>query len=205
MILLLTVALIFLIYSVSRFVAGAPEARVAVTPARGDANGTGGIDSNAAALPDSAATQAVIVERPGDSAAPAQPSPDARQPNRWYYVNVLGDGPGAIYSRTGGQWNFAFACTARARVIEFIAVGTGAPGDFDKQSIRIGKVRLMMDASYSPEGGGTIITKLPATHPFFNGLNGETPMEIQLQRNRKTIVPIGPDVVRLVKACRGSA
>ena len=205
MILLLTVALIFLIYSVSRFVAGGPDARVPVTPARSDANGTGSIDSNAAALPDSAATQAVIVERPGDSAAPAQPSPDARQPNRWYYVNVLGDGPGAIYSRTGGQWNFAFACTARARVIEFIAVGTGPPGDFDKQSIRIGKVRLMMDASYSPEGGGTIITKLPATHPFFNGLNGETPMEIQLQRNRKTIVPIGPDVVRLVKACRGSA
>ncbi|WP_152663931.1 hypothetical protein [Sphingomonas sp. SRS2] len=205
-ILLLTVLLVLLIYAISQFMvaeeapAPAPAAPVAV-----DATGAGDADSNAAALPDTAAGQDMIVEQPIDPATPAPPTPDARQPNRWYYVNALGDGPGVIYSRTGGQWNFAFACTTRTRAIEFIAVGTGAPGDFDKQAIRVGKVKLMMDASYSQDGGGTIISVLPATHAFFNALDGTKPMEIQLHATRKTIVPIGPAVIRLIKTCRGGS
>ena len=197
MILLLTVALVLLIYAVSQFMADEPAPSAPTVPAQVDAGSEG------ATLPDRTAQTPAAVEAPADNAPPVQPSPDARQPNRWYYVDALGDGPGVIYSRTGGQWNFAFACTAATRIIEFIAVGTGAPGDFDQQSISVGKVKLMMDASYSPDGGGTIITRLPAAHPFFNAFDSKTPMEVQLHARRMTTVPIGPEVVRLVKTCRG--
>jgi hypothetical protein len=165
----------------------------------------GDADTKAAALPDTAQEPPIMVDAPPADTAPAQPSVDARQPNRWYYVDSLADGPGAIYSRDGGAWSFAFACTTKTRVIEFIAVGTGSPGDFDQQSIDVGKVRLMMDAGYSKDGGGTMITTLPASHPFFNALDGTAPMEVRLHENRKTIVPVGPDVVRLIKTCRGRA
>ena len=194
MILLLTVALVLVIYAVSQFMADEPAPAAPVQTRAG---------SEGAMQPDTIAQAAAAMEPPADNAAPVQPSPDARQPNRWYYVDALGDGPGVIYSRTGGQWNFAFACTAATRIIEFIAVGTGAPGDFDQQSISVGKVKLMMDASYSPDGGGTIITRLPAAHPFFNAFDSKTPMEVQLHARRMTTVPIGPEVVRLVKTCRG--
>lgn len=167
------------------------------------ASEVGDADADPAALANSAGEPSITVDAPPADTAPAQPSVDARQPNRWYYVGRLADGPGAIYSRSGGQWNFAFACTTRTRMIEFIAVGTGSPGDFDQQSITVGKVRLMMDAGYSKEGGGTMITTLPASHPFFKALDGTAPMEVRLHKTRKTIVPVGPDVVRLIEACRG--
>ena len=160
-------------------------------------------DADPSALVDTAREPSILVDAPPADTAPAQPSVDARQPNRWYYVGRLADGPGAIYSRSGGQWNFAFACTTRTRMIEFIAVGTGSPGDFDEQSITVGKVRLMMDAGYSKEGGGTMTTTLPASHPFFKALDGTAPMEVRLHKARKTIVPVGPDVVRLIEVCRG--
>ncbi|WP_156397124.1 MULTISPECIES: hypothetical protein [unclassified Sphingomonas] len=164
--------------------------------------GTASADMPAAALPDAAAKPAVAVETPADGATVDEPV-DARRPNRWYYVPRLGDGPGAIYSRTGGQWSYALACTTAAKTIEIIAVGTGSPGDFDRQAITVGKVRLMMDATYSPDGGGTIATTLPSSHAFFNALDGSVPMQIQLHANRKTVVPVGPEVVRLIRDCRG--
>lgn len=151
------------------------------------------------------AAPAMTVEAPAEATIAAQPSIDARKPNRWYYVDRLGDGPGAIYSRDGGQWNFAFACDARRRMIEFIAVGTGSPGDFDQQALSVGKIKLLMDATYARDSGGTISMKLPAAHPFLNALDGRMPMEVQLLPTRKTIVPVDPDVVRLVRACRGRA
>lgn len=151
------------------------------------------------------AAPALIVETPADTTVAAQPSIDARKPNRWYYVARLGDGPAAIYSRDGGQWNFAFACDARTRTIEFIAVGTGSPGDFDQQALRVGKIKLLMNATYARDSGGTISMKLPAAHPFLNALDGRMPMEIELMPTRKTIVPVDADVVRLVEACRGRA
>ncbi|WP_347271108.1 hypothetical protein [Rhizorhabdus histidinilytica] len=161
---------------------------------------TASADTPAAAMPDSAAT--VVVEAPTD-AAPADQPVDARRANAWYYVARLGDGPGAIYSRTGGQWSYAFACTSATRTIEIIAIGTGSPGSFDQQAITVGKVKLMMDASYSPDGGGTISTTLPAGHAFFDALDGSVPMTIQLHATRKAVVPIGPAVVRLIRDCRG--
>lgn len=191
-----TLALMLLVYAFSQVITDEPAAPSVVAPAEVGATQTR--DPERAAPP-------MTVETPIDSTEPVEPAPDARQPNRWYYVEALGDGPGAIYSRTGGQWNFAFACTARSKVIEFIAVGTGAPGEFDQQSISVGKVKLMMDASYSQDGGGTIITTLPAAHPFFNALDGTTPMEVRLHASRKTIVPVGPNVIRLIKACRGGS
>nr|WP_157034260.1 hypothetical protein [Sphingomonas sp. Y57] len=157
-------------------------------------------DTPAAAMPD--ASNAVVVEAPTDAATVEQPV-DARRANAWYYVPWLGDGPGAIYSRTGGQWSYAFACTSAARTIEIIAVGTGSPGSFDKQAIGVGRVKLMMDASYSSDGGGTISTTLPAGHAFFNALDGSAPMTIQLHADRKVVVPVGPAVVRLIRDCRG--
>ncbi len=135
--------------------------------------------------------------------AAEQPSVDGRQANRWHYVRRLGDGPGVIYSRTGGGWDFAFACTPATGMIEFISTGTGSPGDFDQQTMAVGNVRLPMDATYSKDGGGMISTKLPATHAFFNALDGSQPMEVQLLATRKTILPIGPEVVRLIRTCRG--
>ncbi|WP_340313987.1 hypothetical protein [Rhizorhabdus argentea] len=155
--------------------------------------------------PDPVAAPAMIVEGSTHATVAVQPSIDARKPNRWYYVARLGDGPGAIYSRDGGQWNFAFACDARTRMIEFIAVGTGSPGDFDQQALRVGNVRLLMDATYARDSGGTISMKLPAAHPFLNALDGRTPMEVQLMPTHKTLVPVDAAVVRLVRACRGRA
>ncbi len=145
----------------------------------------------------------VIVEQPIEEGSATGKARDARKANQWYFVKHLGDGPGAIYSRDGGQWNFALACTTRARTIEFIAVGTGSAGTFTDQQIKVGQFKLMMDAAYSKDGGGTISTTLPASDPFFDALDGGAPMEIQLVADRKTIVPVGPDVVRLIKACRG--
>jgi len=153
------------------------------------------------AMPDSAKTPVVTIEAPGADGAQAQPSVDGRKANQWYYVRRLADGPAAIYSRTGGQWNYAFSCTSRTKTVEFIAVNTGSPGTFDKQSIVVGKVKLMMDASYSTDGGGTISTSLPANHPFFKALDGARSMEIQLYETRKAIVPIGPALLRLVRDC----
>lgn len=170
----------------------APEAAPAVATA----------DMPAEALPDTAAAPAVAVETPADVAVAEKPV-DARRPNNWYYVRRLGDGPGVIYSMTGGKWSYALACTAKTKMIEIIAVGTGSPGDFDQQSISVGKVKLMMDATYSADGGGTISTILPASHEFFTALDGSAPMEIQLHATRKTVVPVGPDVARLVSNCRG--
>ncbi|MES2495556.1 MAG: hypothetical protein V4618_05555 [Pseudomonadota bacterium] len=159
-------------------------------------------DAPAEALPDTAAVAPVTVETPANVAVVETPV-DARRPNNWYYVRRLGDGPGVIYSKTGGEWSYALACTAKTKMIEIIAVGTGSPGGFDRQAITVGKVRLMMDATYSPDGGGTISTTLPAGDAFFSALDGSAPMEIQLLAARKTVVPVGPDVVRLVRDCRG--
>lgn len=152
-------------------------------------------------LPDAANEPAVKVETP--DAEPAGPSVDARQPNQWHYVDRLADGPGALYSRNGGPWSYALACTSATRTIEIIAVGTGDPGGFDKQMISIGKVKLMMDASYAKDGGGTMITILPAAHPFFDAFDGSGSMEVQLHADRKAIVPVGPAVIRLIRDCRG--
>jgi hypothetical protein len=144
-----------------------------------------------------------MVETPEAAEAAAQPSVDARKANQWYYVPRLGDGPGAIYSRTGGQWNYAFACNQAARTIEIIATGTGDPAGFDQQAIDVGKTRLMMDATYARDGGGVISTVLPAKNSFFDALDGSAPMEIQLVASRKAIVPVGADLVRLIRTCRG--
>jgi hypothetical protein len=137
------------------------------------------------------------------AAVPIEPSPDARQPNRWYYVDQIGDGPGAIYSRSGGGWDYAFACTAPTRTIEFIAVNVGDPGTFDKQYMKVGRVKLMMDASYSKEGRGTISTKLPARHPFFDAFTGpDKALELELLEGRKLMIAIGSDVTRVIRECR---
>lgn len=180
----------------------APPPPAPVQRAATDASGAGDADSEAAALPDAAKPQ-VIVEQPIEEGAATGNAGDARKANQWYFVSRLGDGPGAIYSRDGGQWNFAFACATRARTIEFIAMGTGEPGDFADQVINVGSFKLAMDATYSKDGGGMISTTLPASHPFFNALDGSSPMEIQLVAGRKTIVPVGPGVVRLIRTCRG--
>lgn len=192
-------------YGVTRLIQSppAPEAveRTASPPAVGA--GAASADTPAAALPDAAAAKpAVVVETPADGTIVDNPV-DARRPNSWYYVARLGDGPGAIYSRTGGQWSYALACTTAAKTIEIIAVGTGSPGAFDRQAITVGKVRLLMDATYSPDGGGMISATLPARHAFFDALDGSAPMEIQLHANRKTVVPVAPEVVRLIRDCRG--
>lgn len=144
----------------------------------------------------------VVIDIPRPDIATATKPFDGRKANHWHYVPRLGDGPGVIYSRTGKGWDYAMACTPAASTIEIIAVGTGSPGTFDRQSIGVGKVKLMMDATYSPDGGGTISTRLPASHPFFKALDGSAPMEIQLYETRKTLIPVDPEVVRLVRQCR---
>jgi len=164
----------------------------------------GNADSAAESLPD-AGDAAVAVETALAEPVRAANAPDGRKANLWYFVPRLADGPGAIYSRDGHQWSFALSCTTRRRTIEFIAIGTGSPGYFDKQSIKVGKVRLMMDATYSKEQGGTISTTLPAAHPFFKALDGSAPMEVQLVAGRKIILPVGPAVTHLVDICRGRA
>lgn len=201
-VLLVTAAAALGFHIVDRLLQPAAAPPVAADPpgaAAGDA------DAEPAALPDAAREPPITVDAPGADTAPAQPPLDARQPNRWYYVERLADGPGAIYTRSGGQWDFAFACTAQTRMIEFIAVGTGSPGGFDKQSITVGKVKLMMDAGYSKDGGGTMSTTLPAGHPFFDAFDGKMPMEVRLHADRKTIVPVDSGVVRLIRACRRRA
>lgn len=198
-ILLATVVLVAGGYGAARFVLSEPDAAPAPTPASSGPV-TASAETPAEAMPDAAA--AVVVEAPADAAAVDTPV-DARRANAWYYVSRLGDGPGAIYSRTGGQWSYALACNRAKRTIEIIAVGTGSPGGFDQQAIRVGKVKLMMDATYSPDGGGTISTILPARHAFFDVLDGSTPMTIQLHATRKAVVPVGPAVVRLIGDCRG--
>lgn len=160
-------------------------------------------DRPAEAVPEAPAAAPVLVDTPETAEAAAQPPVDGRKANQWYYVRRLGDGPGAIYSRTGGQWNYAFACNPAARTIEIIATGTGDPGGFDQQAIAIGSTRLNMDATYAKDGGGVISTILPAKHGFFDAFDGRAPMEIQLVANRKAIVPVGPELVRLIRTCRG--
>lgn len=160
-------------------------------------------DKPADAVPEAPAAPSVIVETPDAAEAAAQPSVDGRKANQWYYVGRLGDGPGAIYSRTGGQWNYAFACNPAKATIEIIATGTGDPAGFDRQMITVGTARLAMDATYSRDGGGVISTVLPAKNSFFDALDGSTPMEIQLVATRKAVVPVGPALVRLIRTCRG--
>lgn len=183
---------------------GPPAPSAPVRQAETDASGAGDADAAPAILPDTAAgPPQVIVEQPIEEGVRTANAPDGRKPNKWYYVSRLGDGPGVIYSRDGGRWNFAFACDLSARTIEFIAVGTGSPGAFVGQTIMVGSVRQALEAAYSKDGGGTITSTLPASDPFFNALDGSMPMEVQLVADRKTIVPIGPDVVRLISECRG--
>lgn len=160
-------------------------------------------DEPADAVPEAPTEPAVTVETPEAAEAAAQPSVDARKANQWYYVGRLGDGPGAIYTRTGGQWNYAFACNRAKGTIEIIATGTGDPAGFERQAIRVGATRLDMDATYSKDGGGVMSMVLPAANGFFDALDGTTPMEIQLVADRKAIVPVGPELVRLVRICRG--
>jgi hypothetical protein len=137
--------------------------------------------------------------------APVQPSADARQPNHWYYVAQIGDGPGAIYSRDGGGWDYALACTLTTRTLEFIAVNVGDPGAFDKQYLKVGRVKLMMDASYSKEGHGTLSTTLAAKHPFFDAFTGPNrALEMELTQGRKTVLAVGPELPRVIRECRGS-
>lgn len=193
-------------YIVSRLLDGAPTSPPPSAPVDAGPVEPGNADAAANSLPDTeqpAGPPQIVVEKPVESGTAAADPPDARKPNQWYFVPRLGDGPGAIYSRDGGQWDFAFACTTAARTIEFIAVGTGFPGEFVDQAISVGKVRVMLEAGYSKNAGGTISATLPASHPFFNSLDGTTAMEVQMVADRKTIVPVGPAVVRLVKDCRG--
>lgn len=148
---------------------------------------------------------APLAAAPADAVAPPAPSIDARQPDHWYYVPQIGDGPGAIYSRQGGGWDYAFACTAATHMVEFIAVNTGDPGSFDQQYMRIGRVKLMLDAAYSKEGHGTISSKLPARHPFFDAFVGTgKSIELQLLANQTVVVPVGSAVTRLIRDCRGT-
>lgn len=138
--------------------------------------------------------------------SPAPPSLDARQPDHWYYVPQIGDGPGAIYSYSGGGWDYAFACTLATHTIEFVAVNIGDPGTFDQQYMRVGRVKLMLDASYSKEGHGTISTKLAARHPFFDAFTGTgKDIELQLLADHKVVIPVGSEVTRLIRDCRGKA
>lgn len=142
---------------------------------------------------------------PVESAKAGAPSVDARLPDHWYYVPQIGDGPGAIYSRNGGGWDYAFACTLPTRTIEFIAVNTGDPGAFDQQYMRVGRVKLMLDASYSKEGHGTISTRLAARHPFFDAFVGtDKAIELQLLADHKIVIPVGTEVTRLIRDCRGA-
>jgi hypothetical protein len=142
---------------------------------------------------------------PSVSDAPLQPSADARQPNHWYYVAQIGDGPGAIYSRDGGGWDYALACTLTTRTLEFIAVNVGDPGNFDKQYLKVGRVKLMMDASYSKEGHGTLSTTLAAKHPFFDAFMGPNKvLEMELTQGRKTVLAAGPELSRVIRECRGA-
>jgi hypothetical protein len=148
---------------------------------------------------------APVAAAPDSTASPAAPSIDARQSDHWYYVPQIGDGPGAIYSRSGGGWDYAFACTAATHMVEFIAVNTGDPGSFDQQYMRVGRVKLMLDATYSKEGHGTISTKLPARHPFFDAFVGtDKAIELQLLANQTMVIPVGSAVTRLIRDCRGS-
>ena len=183
-------------------------------PAPPPPNPVGDADAKAAALPDAAKAAPGAAPAPAPVAvddatadAPARPAGkarDARPANLWYYVGRLGDGPGAIYSRDGRQWNFAFACTLKTHMIEFIAVGTGSPGGFDKQSMGAGQVRLEMDGTYSKDGGGIISSKLPASHAIFTTLlGGKDPLEVQLVASHKTVLPVSPGLIRLIKTCRG--
>lgn len=155
-------------------------------------------------IPDAAAEPAANISAvPAAAAVPAQPSPDARQPNRWYYVPQIGDGPGVIYSRSGGGWDYAFACTATTRTLEFIAVNVGDPGTFDKQYLRVGRVRLMMDATYSKDAHGTLSTRLPAKHPFFDAFTGpDRTLELGLVAGRTIMLAVGPEVTRVIRECR---
>lgn len=159
-------------------------------------------DKPAAAVPEA---PPVLIETPEAAEAAAQPPVDGRKPNQWYYVGRLGDGPGAIYSRTGGQWNYAFACNRAARTIEIIATGTGDPGGFDQQAINIGSTRLSMDATYAREAGGVISATLPAKHGFFDAVDGRAPMEIHLVADRKAIVPVDAALIRLIRTCRNGS
>ena len=148
-------------------------------------------------VPEAAAAESVAVAQ-----APMQEG-DAREANRWYYVRTLGDGPGAIYSRTGGQWDYAFACALATRTLEFIAVNSGNPRGFDRQSMRVGTLDQPMDATYSRDGGGTISMRLPAGNRFFSALANGATVEVQLLASRRVILPVGPDLVRLIRDCRG--
>ncbi|SDC10044.1 hypothetical protein SAMN05444678_101351 [Sphingomonas sp. YR710] len=167
-------------------------------PAPAEAPAPEGAAADISAAPVAAAPADVVV-------APPAPAIDARQLDHWYYVPQIGDGPGAIYSRKGGGWDYAFACTAATHVIEFIAVNTGDPGNFDQQYVRVGRVKLMLDAAYSKEGHGTISSKLPAKHPFFDAFvgTGKT-IEIQLLANQTVAIPVGSAVTRLIRDCRGN-
>jgi hypothetical protein len=161
-------------------------------------------DEGASPAADAPRTEALAPPTPAGS-APVQPSADARQANRWYYVQQIGDGPGAIYSRDGGGWDYALACTLTTRTLEFIAVNVGDPGTFDKQYLKIGRIKLMMDASYSKEGHGTLSTRLAAKHPFFDAFTGPNKaLEMELIQDRKIVLAIGSELPRVIRECRGT-
>jgi hypothetical protein len=178
----------------------APEAPVAQAPA-----------PTVQPAPADTANQVAAVDGAPPAVQPAQPAGavpqpggDARQPNRWYYVPQIGEGPGVIYSRDGGRWSYAFACSLANRTIEFIAVGVGDPGGFDRQYLKVGGAKLMLDAGYAKDGGGTISAKLPAKHPFFdNFLGSDKSLELQMLPGSQVITPVGPDITRVIRECRG--
>ncbi len=190
----------------------AAETVIASTDIAIDKAGDVGVIAPAEAVPAAVAAPAappVVTEvtppppaAPVPAAAPASAA-DARQPNRWYYVPRLGDGPGAIYSRDGGPWSYAFACALPTRTIEFIAVGIGDPGSFDSQYLRVGGTRQMLDAGYSRDGNGTISSRLPAKAALFDQLAGAPrPIEMQLRAEGPLTVPAGAEIARVVRECR---
>jgi hypothetical protein len=200
-----TLGLLVATCTVARFAGGGDKAQQGplADPATLDAPAPA--DTPASEATTAVAPAAPAVVAPDSAASPSAPSIDARQSDHWYYVPQIGDGPGAIYSRSGGGWDYAFACTAATHMIEFIAVNTGDPGSFDQQYMRVGRVKLMLDAAYSKDGHGTISTKLPARHPFFDAFVGtDKAIELQLLADQTMVIPVGSAVTRLLRDCRGT-
>jgi len=204
-VLLLALAVVLATCTASRFIGSDKKTQPHSEEPSADAIVDVPSPSPAPQAPENSVTPAPSV--PAASAdAPAEATPtagDLRQANRWYYVRALGDGPGVIYSRTGSAWDYAFACALPARTIEFIAVNTGSPAGFDQQSMQVGATKLMMNASYARDSGGTISTKLPATNAFFDTLTNGATLEVQLLANRRVMLSIGPEVARMIRDCRG--
>lgn len=138
-----------------------------------------------------------------DDAAWREGKRQEREPDHWYYAAEIGDGPAIVYSRSGGDWDYAFACDSAKHQIEFLVLGADKPPAGAPLILTLASGRLKASPNFIEGGRGALSAIMSASHPFFDALAGSRePLILSLPSGQSVTIQSSPLLGRIVRACR---